>query len=170
MPVRRLALPPITASRRRILIGLSVLIAGVAWCVVVALAEPYDWARVGSGHDARPYWATDLAFPYATSQVGAHNAYLYSPAFLQLIAPLRALPWQAFMGAWTVLLLAALTFLVGPVLLGAAVLLALPELLGGNITLLIAAAIVAGFRWPAAWSFVMLTKVPPGVGWWWFAV
>src|SRR5207247_6135780 len=72
--------------------------------------------------------------------------------------------------AWTVLLLAALTFLVGPVLLGAAVLLALPELLGGNITLLIAAALVVGFRWPAAWAFVLLTKVTPGVGLLWFAV
>jgi hypothetical protein len=170
MPVRRLALPPITASRRRVLIGVSVVVAAVAWIAIIALAEPYDWSRVGSGHDARPYWATDFAFPYATSQVGAHNAYLYSPAFLQLIAPLRALPWQAFLGAWAFVLLGALTFLVGPVLLGGAVVLALPELLGGNITLLIAAAIVAGFRWPAAWSFVLLTKVTPGVGLLWFAV
>src|SRR5262245_33941423 len=157
MPARRLALPPITATRRRILIGLSLLIAAFVWSAIVALAEPYDWARVGSGHDVRPYWATDLTFPYATSRVGAHNAYLYSPAFLQLIAPLRALPWQAFLGAWTALLLAALTYLVGPLLLGGAVLLALPELLGGNITLLISAAIVVGFRWPAAWAFVLLT-------------
>ena len=55
-----------------------------------------------------------------------------------------------------------------------AVLLAFPfvavELTGGNIHLLLAAAIVAEFRWPAAWSFVLLTKVTPGIGLLWFAV
>ncbi len=40
----------------------------------------------------------------------------------------------------------------------------------GNIQLLLAAAIVAGFRWPAVWSFVLLTKVTPGIGLLWFAV
>jgi len=32
------------------------------------------------------------------------------------------------------------------------------------------AAIVAGFRWPGAWSFLLLTKVTPGIGVLWFAV
>ncbi len=31
-------------------------------------------------------------------------------------------------------------------------------------------AIVAGFRWPAAWAIVLLTKVTPGIGLLWFAV
>src|SRR4029079_10017763 len=97
MPARRLALPSMTASRRRILIGLGVLVAVVVWLVIVTLAEPYDWTTPGTGHDARPYWTAVSQVPYATSQVGAHNAYLYSPAFLQLISPLRALPWQAFL-------------------------------------------------------------------------
>jgi hypothetical protein len=29
---------------------------------------------------------------------------------------------------------------------------------------------VVGFRWPAAWSFVLLTKVTPGIGLLWFVV
>jgi hypothetical protein len=33
-----------------------------------------------------------------------------------------------------------------------------------------AVAIVLGFRYPAAWSFVLLTKVTPGIGLLWFAV
>jgi hypothetical protein len=37
------------------------------------------------------------------------------------------------------------------------------------VHLLMAAAIWLGFRWPAAWSFVLLTKVTPGVGALWFA-
>ncbi len=44
------------------------------------------------------------------------------------------------------------------------------ELSVGNIHLLIAAAIVVGFRWPVAWAFVLLTKVTPGIGLLWFAV
>ena len=31
-------------------------------------------------------------------------------------------------------------------------------------------AIVLGFRWPATWAFVLLTKITPGVGLLWFAL
>ena len=44
------------------------------------------------------------------------------------------------------------------------VVLAVMELAGGNIHLLLAAAIVLGFRWPATWSLVLLTKVTPVSG------
>jgi hypothetical protein len=44
------------------------------------------------------------------------------------------------------------------------------ELYHGNVHLLMAAAIWLGFRYPAAWSFVLLTKVTPGVGLAWFVV
>jgi len=40
----------------------------------------------------------------------------------------------------------------------------------GNIHMLLAVAIVLGFRWPAAWAFVLLTKITPGVGLLWFVV
>ncbi len=73
------------------------------------------------------------------------------------------------MAGWTAILLGATAYLVGPLFLGPILLLTLPEFLGGNITLLIAAAIVLSFRWPASWSFVILTKVTPGVGLLWFA-
>jgi hypothetical protein len=142
----------------------------VVGIVIVAVAEPYDWARTVTGHDARPYWTALFSFPYATSRVGEHNAYLYSPAFLELIAPLRAMPWQLFMAFWTGILILATLYLVGPVLLGPVLILALPELIGGNITLLMAAAIVAGFRYPGTWAFPLLTKVTPGVGLIWFGV
>ncbi len=39
-----------------------------------------------------------------------------------------------------------------------------------NVQLLTAAAIVLGFRWPATWAFILITKVTPGVGLLWFAV
>ncbi len=40
----------------------------------------------------------------------------------------------------------------------------------GNIDILLAVAVVAGFRWPGAWAFVLLTKVTPGIGLIWFAI
>ena len=43
------------------------------------------------------------------------------------------------------------------------------DLYHGNIHLLLAVAIVLGFRYPAAWAFVLLTKVTPGIGLLWFA-
>ena len=43
------------------------------------------------------------------------------------------------------------------------------ELLIGNVNFLLALAILAGFRHPWAWSFVILTKLSPGIGLLWFA-
>ena len=128
-------------------VGAAVAIA--FWALIVAFAEP--WGRLwGTGQDARCYWQATLADPYLHSEWNDPIAYVYSPAFLQLVTPLTALPWQAFMAAWTAILIAAVRFLTGPRLL--------------------AAAIVLGFRWPAAWALVLLTKVTPGVGLLWFAV
>ena len=43
-----------------------------------------------------------------------------------------------------------------------------PELWGGNITILLAAMIVIGFRRPGVWAFALLTKVTPALGLLWF--
>jgi hypothetical protein len=40
----------------------------------------------------------------------------------------------------------------------------------GNIFLPMALAVVAGFRWPWTYSFLLLTKVTPGIGLLWFLV
>jgi hypothetical protein len=56
----------------------------------------------------------------------------------------------------------------------AALVLVFPPVTGnistGNIHLMMAAAIVAGFRYPSAWAFVLLSKVTSGVGLLYFAV
>ena len=51
-------------------------------------------------------------------------------------------------------------------------LLAVPRhyLSSGNIFLPMALAVVAGFRWPWTYSFLLLTKVTPGIGLLWFLV
>ncbi len=125
-----------------------------------------DWP---TGREALCYWAPSLVDPYAQSDWTAPLAYVYSPAFLQALEPLRTLPWLAFLAAWTAILLGAVRWLVGSRLWPLGLLVAAPEIAGGNVHLLLAVAIVAGFRWPAAWAFGLLTKVTPGVGLLWFA-
>lgn len=110
-----------------------------------------------------------------------HGAYVYSPAFAQAIAPLTALPWETFWPAWLVLQFAALLLLAGPAWSGLILLLPWPSVEGyanavpatiynGNPQLLLALAVVAGLRWPAAWAIPILMKVTPGVGVLWFAI
>ena len=147
---------------------LGVIAAAVAWTLIVARADllkPFATAQ-----EALCYWLPSLADPYRLSDWTKPIAYVYSPAFLQLISPIAALPWHTFVGVWIAILLAALWFLVGPRLFWLSVLAAGPELIGGNISLLLAVAIVVGFRYPATWAFVLLTKVTPGIGLIWFVV
>jgi hypothetical protein len=149
--------------------GLIALVA--AWIGIVYFAEPWSLSALPSGMDARCYWVPDLSNPYLHSNWTDQIAYPYSPAFLQILEPIRLLPWQLFMAVWAAILMASMVYLTGPrlILLGLAFF-GLMEIWGGNIELLVALAIVLGFRWPAAWSFVLLTKITPGVGLLWFAV
>jgi hypothetical protein len=121
--------------------------------------------------DAHAYWLAPWGSdPYSIAAVGTPNAYLYSPVFLQLLAPVRLLSWQGFVAVWALFPLGALAYLTGPRLFLLGLALTFVEVAGGNIELLIGVAIVVGFRWPAAWSFVLLTKVTPGLGLLWFVV
>ena len=147
----------------------GILVAVALVMVMSALADPFDPAGMGPGQDARAYWAAPLDDPYVPGSVGQESAYLYSPAFLVAMSPLRALPWALFVAVWTSLLLVVLYRLTGPLLFLPILLLTLPEIWGGNITILLAAAIVVGLARPAAWAFPALTKVTPAIGLLWFA-
>jgi len=113
---------------------------------------------------------TDL-YGRAHASLLATGGFLYSPAAAWLFVPLAVLPWPASIIVYLGLDLAALAILARR--LTPLVFLAFPpvllELINGNIHLWMALAIWAGLRWPAAWSFVFLTKVTPGVGVVWFA-
>ena len=74
------------------------------------------------------------------------------------------------MAVWTLVLLGALVVVTGRRWLAVGIVLGLMELAGGNIHLLLAAAIVLGFRWPWTWAIVLLTKITPGIGLLWFVV
>ena len=142
---------------------------------VLLLGALYALWQVSGGapesQDSKAYYLAGLDDPYARGDVGADYAFLYSPAFSQVMAPFRLLPVNVFVAVWTMLLVGALAWTAGrlalPLLLLQPV---IASIALGNIEILMAAAIVAGFRWPATWAFVLLSKVTPGVGLVWFAV
>jgi Glycosyltransferase family 87 len=144
------------------------LVAAI-WAAIVVFSEPFGrlW---GTGQDAYCYWFPTLADPYARSDWTDPIAYVYSPAFLQLLEPIRRLPWQLYVAVWTLILFGAVFVSTGRRWFAAGVVLALMELAGGNIHLLLAAAMVLGFRWPGTWAIVLLTKITPAVGLLWFVV
>ncbi len=158
-----------TVARRawlgRTLLHGGVLIGLVFAAYVLLVAAPI---KASMAFDVVSYWRLDLADPYHGT-VGDLGFFPYSPAVALLFAPFAALPWVAFATLWYGVLLGALTFLGRR---STIVLLAFPpvaiDLYHGNIHLLLAAAIVLGFRYPAAWSFVLLAKVTPGIGLLWF--
>ncbi|HUR16262.1 MAG TPA: glycosyltransferase family 87 protein [Candidatus Limnocylindrales bacterium] len=146
----------------------AAVLAGLIFCAyLVFVAAP---VKGSLGFDVAAYWSVDLAAPYHGS-VGDHGFFAYSPAIALLLAPLTQLPWPVFLGLWYALLVGALVFLGRRSTL---LLLAFPpvaiDLYHGNIHLLLACAVVIGFRYPQAWALVLLTKVTPGIGLLWFAV
>ena len=124
------------------------------------------------GFDAHSYWGFPRTDLYAgTAAANGMGIYRYAPVFAPLLDVLSRLDWPTFATLWFALLVGTSIWLAGRWWL---LLLAFPplifELYMGNIHLLLAAAIVVGFRYPVTWSFVLLTKVTPGVGLLWFAV
>ena len=166
-PVTRGSLTERAWRHRHEIVGLA-LVAAI-WVAIVVFSEPFGrlW---GTGQDAYCYWFPSLDDPYARSDWTDPIAYVYSPAFLQLLEPIRVLPWQLYVAVWTAILIRAVFVLTGRKWFAVGVVLGLMELAGGNIHLLLAAAMVLGFRWPATWALVLLTKITPGIGLLWFVV
>ena len=99
------------------------------------------------------------------------DGYYYSPAFEFVVGWGRLLPFEVFVAIWRAILLGILVYLAGPFTIF--VLFTVPvasEINAGNIQLMLALAVVLGFRWQATWAFVVLTKLTPGIGALWFAL
>ena len=160
---------PLTPRARRLIsTGLTMLCIG-------GLVAAWVWLNFNERdfmQDARAYWRFDFDQLYGRGTVGGRDAYLYSPAFAQVFFPFGILPWEVFKGLWSALTIAVLAWLIGP--RWAALFLLFPgspvsdEVSTGNLHLLMAGAVVVGFRHPAAWAFNLLTKVTPGIGLLWF--
>src|SRR4051812_47888883 len=155
----------------------ALLVAAALWLAVllgsdrgVTVTDPLS-GHLAWAQDARSYFGFDYADLYAgRTDWNAVGAYPYSPAFAQLIWPLNQLPWPLFVATWTALLLGGVFLLTGPELALAGLFVGAMEIAGGNVSLLLTLAIVAGFRWPATWALVLLTKITPGIGLLWFAL
>ena len=124
--------------------------------------------------DAYAYWTTRSGDFYAAADTGRIGAYLYSPAFAQLLAPLTWLPVNVFTAIWTAINCAALWYLLRRWALPSLLFLPIPfEIISGNVHLLYGVAIVVGFRgyrWATSWALMFLTKITPGIGVVWFLV
>lgn len=137
--------------------GLVIFWASLQLNIFDGSAHAYYQSQLGPELYARP-WNSDP------------RAYVYPPAFRQIIEPATWLPWPVFYAAWTAILIACLAWLVGP--LWAALLIIPTEpfqhaIATGDVGLLMAVALVLR---PAAWAILPLLKVTPGVAFVWFAV
>jgi hypothetical protein len=157
----------LTAPRWRALRDGAVL-AGLLFAAYLFLIVAPQAQTVG--FDALSYYLYTIDDPYWITH-GTMGSFVYSPIAARLFQATSLLPFWQFLWLWLGALLATALWLGGRRWLWV---LAFPpvalELYHGNIHLLIAAAIALGFRYPATWAFVLLTKVTPGVGLLWFAV
>ena len=144
------------------------VVAGLLFFVYLFVVVAPQSATVG--FDALSYWVYSIADPYKLVH-GTMGSFVYSPVAARLFQLDSLIPFWQFVWLWSAVLLATAIWLGGRRWLWV---LAFPpvalELYHGNVQLLMAAAIALGFRYPAAWSFILLTKVTPGIGLIWFAV
>lgn len=145
-------------STRFVLWWTATGLGALVWIGLIANMLPEAW-------DAHAYFLGDYGGTW-----GLYDAFVYSPAFSQLVEPLRWLGWEGFRDAWRAIETVVLVALTGPLSGPLAFAWPIPlEIKAGNIHLLMAGAIAIGFRYPAAWAFVLLTKITPGIGLLWFA-
>lgn len=138
--------------------------------VALRLFQVDPWA---DSVDAFAYWTTRDGVLYGGDTTGVIGAYVYSPAFAQLVSPLVWLPWPVFDALWTALNLAVYAWLVGRLALPLLLFLPFPfEIVSGNVHLLLAAMIVIGLRERGAWvwAFGAITKATPLVGLLWLVI
>ncbi len=155
--------------RRRLPLDLTLVLL-VVLCVVGAVSIV---GAVGLGSDSHAYWLTSREDVLYSRAPSTRDAYLYSPAFAQLIWPLAQLPWPAFCVIFTVAPAVAFAWLLRPLPTPVAVacwLMTLPEIVTGNIYWLLALAAAVGLRHPASWTCMAMTKITPCLGPLWFLV
>lgn len=139
-----------------------------AW-LVAAFALTFGAFALGSdAHACYAAWSHHLyGAPPET-----RDAFLYSPAFAQMIWPLTLLPWPVFLGVWLFWVALAYMWLLAPLPYRWRIplyLICLGLSAPGNVWAFIAIGVVLGSRRAAPWAFLLLTKVTPFLGPVWFA-
>jgi Glycosyltransferase family 87 len=144
------------------------------WLLALALLAVMvvDSPRV-IGFDSHAYWLAWHRTSMYGSSPNTEGAFLYSPAFAQLLWPFAQLPWLAFLAFWTVGGFALYGWLLWPMPLVyrlPLLVICIPQVVIGNIWPLFAVVALVGFRRPAVWAFPLLTKVTAATGFVWFLV
>ena len=150
----------LAVSRDRIIVAV--------WTAAACLAAVEAWFVLhGSwGWDSVTYWSVWSQPTMYGIAPHTQGAYLYSPAFAQVIYPLTLLPRGMFTVLWLGFGACAYYWMIRPagwvwgVPLAA---LALEDLRVGNITWLVALSLVLGLRRSPVWLVPALTKVTPAV-------
>lgn len=148
----------------------------LAWFVGVFFVAQKAIISVSTGRlgwDAHAYWLAGHGEVSYTRSGGEIDAYLYSPAFATAIRPLAAFDWPVFYSVWIILQSAVLIWLLKPLRMRWAIpifMMSVPELINGNIFVLLAACAVLGVKRPGVFAFPLLTKITAGVGLIWFVV
>lgn len=125
-----------------------------------------------AGFDSHAYWLAGRKAVYGLAP-GQPDAFLYSPAFAQVIHPLALLPWHVFEAIWASAEFAAFYWLLRPLglplglpLLGLTTI----EIRLGNVNAFLALALVLSIRRPSAAAISVLLKITTGVSVVWFAL
>ena len=173
------------AARLRGLVSRAAPFATVA---TLGIGMAFALAQVAGitpiAYDAQAYWAAKPGELYQAGWESHEYApFLYSPAFADALEPFRLVPDRVFTAIWQlglfvvlamvlrgwslVLVAAGLVALVVPIPVISVV---LADIAHGNVQILLGAVAVLGLRYPALWSFALLSKVTPGIGLLWFVV
>ena len=165
------AKPAVPATQRRKLLWLAGSGAKVLGIFLALWYSLVNLNQSNLGTDSHAYWLAWRGAMY-TGGVMARDAYLYSPAFAEVIRPLTLLPWPVFVVLWSVFIGIVLAWLLAPLRWWAIPLwlVGLPEVVSGNIFILLAVVAVLGLRHRWVWAFAALTKVTLCLGPVWFAV
>jgi hypothetical protein len=119
------------------------------------------------GQDAHAYWLTARIPHLYTAPPGTHDAFLYSPAFAQIIRPIAELPFGWFVAIMIAIDAACYAWLLAPLGWKWAVplwfFLAQGYVLGNVIGLLTVAAVLGIGGRSGWWAIGYLTKVSPGL-------
>ena len=156
LPMNRAGLWRIT---RDALTVAGLVYIALVWLRIAPYAPPVP--EYGPMFDAYGFWNAWQGGLYDIPW-GEYEAYVYSPAFAQLLWPFTLLPWPVFAALWTGAAIGCLFWMRVPWMI------AFPgvidDILRGNIHVFLAASIVLAIRFGAPWAFGILTKVTPGIG------
>lgn len=164
------------ASERRYSLTNALWWAALPGSLLFGALQVFEHVQKGAiGFDSHAYWLA-ARMPETWYQLAPRlkDAYLYSPAFAEVLWPFGRLPWPVFQTLWALFGAALLVWLLKPLGWRRALTVAplfLTELMLGNVYIQFAAALVLGLtRFSGAWAIFVLTKLSPSVVFLWFLV